>query len=98
MKAAVVKEFKRPLIIEDRLIPEPSDGQILVKIEASGLCHTDMHAANGDWPVKPTPPFVPATKASASSSGSAAASPGLPRATGSPSRGSAGPAVNASTA
>jgi propanol-preferring alcohol dehydrogenase len=59
MKAAVVKEFKRPLIIEDRPIPEPSDGQILVKIEASGLCHTDMHAANGDWPVKPTPPFVP---------------------------------------
>ena len=59
MKAAVVKEFKRPLAIEDRPIPEPSDGQILVKIEASGLCHTDMHAANGDWPVKPTLPFVP---------------------------------------
>src|ERR1700757_1824781 len=59
MKAAVVREFKRPLVIEDRPIPEPGDGQILVKIEASGLCHTDMHAANGDWPVKPTPPFVP---------------------------------------
>jgi alcohol dehydrogenase, propanol-preferring len=59
MKAAVVREFKRPLVIEDRAIPEPGDGQVLVKIEASGLCHTDMHAANGDWPVKPTLPFVP---------------------------------------
>jgi propanol-preferring alcohol dehydrogenase len=59
MRAAVVREFKKPLIIEDRPVPEPGDGQVLVKIEASGLCHTDMHAANGDWPVKPTPPFVP---------------------------------------
>jgi len=46
-------------VIEDRPVPEPGEGQVLVKIEASGLCHTDMHAANGDWPVKPTPPFVP---------------------------------------
>ena len=59
MKAAVVRAFKQPLIIEDRPIPEPGDGQVLVKIEASGLCHTDIHAANGDWPVKPAPPFVP---------------------------------------
>jgi propanol-preferring alcohol dehydrogenase len=59
MKAAVVTAFKQPLVIEDRPIPEPGEGQVLVKIEASGLCHTDMHAANGDWPVKPTPPFVP---------------------------------------
>jgi propanol-preferring alcohol dehydrogenase len=28
-------------------------------MEACGLCHTDIHAAHGDWPVKPTPPFVP---------------------------------------
>jgi propanol-preferring alcohol dehydrogenase len=59
MKAAVVKGFKQPLVIEDRPIPKPGDGQVLVRIEASGLCHTDIHAANGDWPVKPTPPFVP---------------------------------------
>jgi propanol-preferring alcohol dehydrogenase len=32
---------------------------VLVRIETSGLCHTDIHAAHGDWPVKPTPPFVP---------------------------------------
>jgi alcohol dehydrogenase, propanol-preferring len=59
MKAAVVPEFGEPLVIEDRPIPEPGPGQITVRMEASGLCHTDIHAANGDWPVKPTPPFVP---------------------------------------
>jgi propanol-preferring alcohol dehydrogenase len=59
MKAAVVREFGQPLVIEDRPIPEPGPGQITVKMEASGLCHTDIHAANGDWPVKPAPPFVP---------------------------------------
>ena len=59
MKAAVVTDFGTPLQIEDRPIPEPGPGEVLVRIEASGLCHTDIHAAHGDWPVKPTPPFVP---------------------------------------
>ncbi len=59
MKAAVVTQFGRPLVIEDRPIPEPGPGQITVQMEASGLCHTDIHAAHGDWPVKPLPPFVP---------------------------------------
>lgn len=59
MKAAVVRHFNTPVVLEDRPIPEPGAGQVLVKIEASGLCHTDIHAANGDWPVKPNPPFVP---------------------------------------
>lgn len=38
MKAAVVRAFKQPLVIEDRPTPEPGEGQVLVKIEASGLC------------------------------------------------------------
>jgi propanol-preferring alcohol dehydrogenase len=59
MKAAVVSALKQPLVIEDRPIPVPGEGEVLVKIEASGLCHTDIHAANGDWPVTPAPPFVP---------------------------------------
>ena len=59
MKAAVVRQFGEPLVIEDRPIPDPGAGQVTVRMEASGLCHTDIHAANGDWPVKPTPPFVP---------------------------------------
>jgi propanol-preferring alcohol dehydrogenase len=59
MRAAVVREFRRPLQIEELVVPEPGEGQVLVKIEASGVCHTDLHAADGDWPVKPTLPFVP---------------------------------------
>ena len=59
MKAAVVREFGKPLRIEEVPVPVPDDNQILVKIEASGVCHTDLHAAEGDWPVKPQPPFIP---------------------------------------
>ncbi len=59
MKAAVVHTFGEPLVLEDRPIPEPAPGQITVRMLASGLCHTDIHAAHGDWPVKPAPPFVP---------------------------------------
>lgn len=59
MKAAVVHTFDGPLAVEDIPVPEPQHGQVLVQIETSGLCHTDIHAAHGDWPVKPVPPFVP---------------------------------------
>jgi alcohol dehydrogenase, propanol-preferring len=59
MKAAVVHEFGRPLVIEDVAKPTPGSGQVLVRVETSGLCHTDIHAAHGDWPVKPAPPFIP---------------------------------------
>jgi propanol-preferring alcohol dehydrogenase len=59
MKAAVVREFGKPLAIEEVPVPTPGAGQILVKIAASGVCHTDLHAAEGDWPVKPKPPFIP---------------------------------------
>ena len=59
MKAAVVREFGKALTIEERPIPTPGPGEVLVKIRASGVCHTDLHAADGDWPVKPAPPFVP---------------------------------------
>jgi alcohol dehydrogenase, propanol-preferring len=59
MRAAVVRAFDQPLVIEDRPTPTPGPGEILVRVEASGLCHTDIHAARGEWPVKPTLPFVP---------------------------------------
>jgi len=59
MKAAVVHQFGAPLQIEERPIPEPAEGEILVKIQASGVCHTDLHAVEGDWPVKPKLPLVP---------------------------------------
>ncbi|NBC33267.1 MAG: alcohol dehydrogenase AdhP [Alphaproteobacteria bacterium] len=59
MKAAIVRDFGAPLVIDEAPVPEPGPGQIQVKIEASGVCHTDLHAAEGDWPVKPQPPFIP---------------------------------------
>lgn len=59
MHAAVVHRYREPLVIEDRPIPSPGPGQILVRLEACGLCHTDIHAIDGDWPVKAGLPFVP---------------------------------------
>ena len=58
-RAAVVHDFHSPLTVETVPRPALESGQILVKVEASGLCHTDIHAAHGDWPVKPSPPFIP---------------------------------------
>jgi propanol-preferring alcohol dehydrogenase len=58
-RAAVVHDFRAPLSVEQVAAPELAAGQVRVKVEASGLCHTDIHAARGDWPVKPSPPFVP---------------------------------------
>lgn len=59
MKAAVVTAFGKPLEFREVEVPIPGAGQVLVKIAASGVCHTDLHAAQGDWPVKPNPPFIP---------------------------------------
>ena len=59
MKAAVVRSFDQPLAIEDLPIPKPGAAQVLVRVETCGLCHTDIHAARGEWPVKPSPPFIP---------------------------------------
>ena len=59
MTAAVVEEFGKDLNVTDYSVPDPGPGQALVKVIASGVCHTDLHAAHGDWPIKPSPPFVP---------------------------------------
>ena len=59
MRAAVVREFGQPLAIEHVPVPKPGSGEILVKVKACGVCHTDLHAADGDWPVRPKLPFTP---------------------------------------
>ncbi|GGP75589.1 zinc-dependent alcohol dehydrogenase [Saccharothrix coeruleofusca] len=59
MREAVVTQLGAPLEVREVPVPEPGAGQVRVRLEASGICHTDIHAANGDWPVKPSPPFVP---------------------------------------
>lgn len=51
MKAALVHEFGKPHVVEEIDIHEMPEGQVLVKVVASGACHTNLHAAEGDWPV-----------------------------------------------
>src|SRR5580704_3231049 len=63
MHAAVVEQFGKPLSLLELDVPSPGAMQILVKTEACGVCHTDLHAAHGDWPVKPTLPFIPGHEA-----------------------------------
>jgi propanol-preferring alcohol dehydrogenase len=63
MHAAVVEQFGKPLVLREWDLPSPGPGQILVKTEACGVCHTDLHAANGDWPLKPALPFIPGHEA-----------------------------------
>jgi len=63
MHAAVVEQFGKPLSLLEWDVPTPGAGQVLVKTEACGVCHTDLHAAHGDWPVKPTLPFIPGHEA-----------------------------------
>lgn len=59
MKAAVVRQLGAPLVVEEVPIPVPGPFEALVQVDYSGVCHTDLHAARGDWPVKPVPPFIP---------------------------------------
>ncbi len=59
MQTATVVAFGKPLELREWDVPTPGAGQIVVKTEACGVCHTDLHAARGDWPLKPTPPFIP---------------------------------------
>jgi propanol-preferring alcohol dehydrogenase len=55
MRAAVVEDVARPLVVKQ----VAGQGEVVVRIQTSGRCHTDIHAAHGDWPVKPSPPFIP---------------------------------------
>jgi alcohol dehydrogenase, propanol-preferring len=50
MKAAVLREFKQPLTIQEVDPPKPADEEVLIAVEACGVCHSDLHVADGDWP------------------------------------------------
>ena len=63
MQAAAVTAFGKPLVLQEWDVPTPGHGQIVVRTEACGVCHTDLHARNGDWPLKPTLPFIPGHEA-----------------------------------
>lgn len=59
MKAAVVEELGKPLVVKQVPVPEPGYGEVLIKVITSGVCHTDLHVRDGDWHVKPTLPIIP---------------------------------------
>jgi len=50
VKAAVLREFKKPLSLEDVPRPLPAANEVLIQLEACGVCHSDLHVADGDWP------------------------------------------------
>src|ERR1700684_4386750 len=49
MKAAVLHAFKTPLVVEDVARPEPAADEVLIEVEVCGVCHSDLHVAEGDW-------------------------------------------------
>lgn len=49
MKAAILREFKTALSIEEVNRPEPGAEEVLIEVEACGVCHSDLHVADGDW-------------------------------------------------
>src|SRR2546427_6089092 len=49
MKAAILHEFKKPLAIEEAARPKPGADEVLIEVEACGVCHSDLHVADGDW-------------------------------------------------
>src|SRR5215469_16426172 len=50
MKAAVLHQFKQPLAIKEVERPQPGADEVLIQVEACGVCHSDLHVADGDWP------------------------------------------------
>ncbi len=50
MKAAVIQEFKQPLVVQEVDVPAPDAGDVLIQVEACGVCHSDLSIADGDWP------------------------------------------------
>ncbi len=52
MRAAVLRETGAPLQLEDVALDEPKTGEVLVRIEAAGVCHSDLHYMIGDLPAK----------------------------------------------
>ena len=59
MKAAVLHELRTPLKIEQVPVPEPGHGDLLIKVTACGVCHSDLHAVDGDWTPPPVIPLIP---------------------------------------
>lgn len=55
MKAAVLHKPGSALAVEDVPRPQPGDGEILIRVKACGVCHTDLHLMAGEWPLRKLP-------------------------------------------
>jgi propanol-preferring alcohol dehydrogenase len=49
MRAAILHDFKKRLSIEELGRPHPEGDEVLIQVEACGVCHSDVHVADGDW-------------------------------------------------
>ncbi len=49
MRAAVLRDFAQPIAVEEIETPEPGPGEVLIRVHACGVCHSDLHLAKGDW-------------------------------------------------
>jgi len=58
MRAMVLDRPQTPLVLRERSIPQPAAGEILIEIEACGVCRTDLHVVDGELP-HPKLPIVP---------------------------------------
>ena len=56
--AQVAEKVGGPLVYKQIPVPKPGPDEILVKMRYSGVCHTDLHALNGDWPIPVKMPLV----------------------------------------
>lgn len=63
MRVARMTEYSLPLELVDVPVPAPGIGEVLVRVRACGVCHTDLHAINGEWPDRPPLPRVPGHEA-----------------------------------
>ncbi|MEZ4651665.1 MAG: zinc-dependent alcohol dehydrogenase [Candidatus Eisenbacteria bacterium] len=59
MKAAVLHALGTPLAIEQVPVPTPGEGDVLIRVVACGVCHSDLHAVDGDWERPPMLPLIP---------------------------------------
>jgi S-(hydroxymethyl)glutathione dehydrogenase / alcohol dehydrogenase len=50
IRAAVLYEFHQPLVVEQLELDSPKAGEVLVRMAASGVCHSDLHVAHGTHP------------------------------------------------
>ena len=58
MQAARLHEYGKPLVIDDVPRPTPGAGQVVIRVEGAGFCHSDLHIISGDIQILPRMPLT----------------------------------------